>query len=122
MSKILIIDDNEQDRKIVKRFLNKSGFQDIIMAKTGEEGVQMAQSEKPALAIIDTKLPGIDGFEVCRQIRERCGSEYPKIIVVTGTIDAVDALKAKKSGADDYCVKTSDCGPLIEVVQRLLKT
>ena len=117
--KILIIDDNEQDRKIMQRFLNKAGYEEILMAETGEEGVKKAESEKPDLVIIDTMLPGIDGFEVCRQIRGIQGSSAPKIVITTGTIDAVDAVKARRMGADDYCVKTSDCLPLIEAVKNL---
>ncbi len=118
--KVLIIDDNPQDRMIIQRFLKKEGFENIITAETGEEGLSKAESENPDFVITDTMLPGIDGFEVCRQIREKKGFEFPKVIVMTGAIDAVDAVKAKKVGADDYCVKTSDCSPLLEAVRRLV--
>ena len=118
--KILIVDDNEQDRKIMKRFLNKADYEEIFIAETGEEGVKKAESEKADLVIIDTLLPGIGGFEVCRQIREAQGSTTPKIIIITGSIDAVDAVKARRAGADDYCVKTTDFLPLIEAVKKLI--
>jgi len=121
MKKILIIDDSEQDRKIMKRFLNKAGYEQIIMAETGEEGVKKAEFEKADLVIIDTLLPGIDGFEVCRQIRQIEGSTIPRIIMITGTVDAVDAVKARRAGADDYCVKTTDFLPLIEAVKNLVE-
>jgi len=117
--KILIIDDNDQDRKIIKRFLSKAGYDEIFIVETGEDGLKKAESEKPELVIIDTILPGIDGFEVCRQIRETQSPSYPKIIIITGSIDAVDAVKARKSGADDYCAKTSDCSSLLEAVKQL---
>lgn len=118
--KILIIDDTDSDRKIVKRFLNKAGYEDIVTAETGEQGVAAAVSEKPDLVITDTMMPGIDGFETCRRIREDHGRETPKIIVTTGAIDAVDAIKARKAGADDYCVKTSDAAQLIAAVKGLI--
>ncbi len=118
--KILIIEDNEQDRKIMKRFLSKAGYEDIVMAETGEDGLKKAESEKPDLVISDTNLPGINGFEVCQRIREARGPTTPKIIVMTGAIGAVDAVKARKMGADDYCAKTSDCVPLIEAVKKLI--
>ena len=73
---------------------------------------------KPQLVLLDLILPGIDGFEVCRQIREKL-KEGTKIIVMTGSIDAVDAVKARKFGADDYCVKTSDASTFIEAVKKL---
>jgi DNA-binding response OmpR family regulator len=118
--KILIIDDSEQDLKIMKRFLKKAGYEDIITAATGNEGVEKARSEKPAMVVSDTILPDIDGFEVCRQIREAMGPENPKIIITTGAIDAVNAVKARKMGADDYCAKTSDAAPLLENIRKYL--
>ena len=118
--KMLIIDDNKQDRMIAQRFLNKAGFQQILMAETGEEGLKKVESDKPDLIIIDTLLPGINGFEVCHQIRETHSPTNPKIIIMTGSIDAVDAVEARKAGADDYCVKTSDGSPLIEAVKKLI--
>ncbi|MFC1699270.1 response regulator transcription factor [Candidatus Omnitrophota bacterium] len=120
MSKILIVDDNGQDRKIIERFLKKAGFTEVLTAETGEMAVEKAKTEQPDLVITDTMLPGIDGFEVCRQIREGLGPDLTKIIVITGMIDAVDAVKAKKMGADDYCVKTSDYASLIEAVKKLI--
>ena len=117
---ILIIDDNEMDRKIVSRFLKKAGYEKIITAETGEEGVEKAKSEDPDLVITDTMLPGINGFEVCRRLRKNSGSYRPKIVICTGSIVAVDAIEARRAGANDYCVKTSDAEPLIATVKRLL--
>ena len=119
--KILIIDDSEQDRKIMARFLKKAGYEDLILAETGEEGVEKAKAESPDLVVSDTVLPGIDGFEVCRKIREAQGDQTPKIIIVTGAIDAVNAVMARTLGANDYCAKTSDCVPLLEAIGNLIK-
>jgi len=118
--KILIVDDSRQDRKIIQRFLHKAGYAELALAETGEEGVLKAETEVPDLVITDTKLPGIDGFEVCRQIKEKALSHHPKIIMMTGAIDAVDAVKARKLGADDYCAKTSDYATLIDAVGQIL--
>ena len=117
--KLLIIDDSEQDRKIMRRFLNKAGFDDIVMAETGETGVEKAASEKPDIIILDTLLPGINGFETCRRIRQASGEGTPKIIIMTGNVDAIDAVEARKAGADDYCVKTSDYAPMVEAAKNL---
>lgn len=119
--KILIIDDNDQDRKIIERFVRKAGYEDVITAGTGEEGLDKTKTEKPDLIITDTLLPGTDGFEVCRSIRETHGADNPKVIIITGSVDAVDAVKAKKAGADDYCAKTSDFSPLIDAIKKLFE-
>lgn len=119
--KILIIDDNPDDLLIAKKFLEKNGFKDIVTAENGEEGVKIAESQRPDLVVTDTQMPGIDGFETCRRIREALGQDHPKIVIITGAIDAVDAVKAREVGADDYCAKTSDIAPLLEIVKTLFK-
>ena len=120
-TKILIIDDNEDDLLITKRFLKQAGYSDIVTAATGEDGVEKYKQEKPGLVISDTMMPGIDGFQVCEQIRQAQGEDEPKIIIVTGAIVAVDAVKAREVGADDYCAKTSDGAPLLDAVGKLVK-
>ncbi|MFH0738792.1 MAG: response regulator [Candidatus Omnitrophota bacterium] len=117
--KILIVDDNEVDLLIIKRYLSHAGYDEIISAGNAEEGIKKVELESPDLIILDTLLPGTNGFEICQQIRKKYNQKNPKIIIVTGSIDAVDAVKARKAGADDYCAKTSDCVPLIEAVKKI---
>lgn len=118
--KILIVEDTEDDLLIMKRYLKQAGYGNVITAENVAEGVKKALEEKPDLVITDTILPDGNGFEVCQEIKTKLGSESPKIIVTTGSIDAVDAVKARKAGADDYCGKTSDCAPLIEATKKLI--
>lgn len=119
--KILVIDDNTQDRKSIQRILSKAGYNDILMAETAEDGISVVATQKPDLVILDTLLPRTNGFEVCRKIREREGRVTPRIIIMTGSIDAVDALRAREVGADDYCVKTFDYASLMEAVRNILR-
>ena len=118
--KVLIIDDNDQDRKIITRFLKKSGYENIVTAVTGEDGVKMAEEEDPFLIVLDTVLPDTIGFEVCRKIRAMNRIPAPKIIMQTGSIENVDAGRAKEAGVDEYCVKTSDCAQLIEAIKKII--
>ena len=117
--KILIIEDNEQDKKIFKRYLGKLGFTNIKIAKNGEEGINYIREEMPDLVILDTILPDMVGFDICQKIRDEFGPDNPKIIITTGSIDAVDALRARQAGANDYCVKAMDCGPLLGALKSL---
>ncbi len=117
--KILIVEDEAQDQEIIKLSLIKHGYEDLIFASTGEEGIVKARSEKPDLVLVDTKLPDMEGFEVCRQIKKSEGLTA-KIIVYTGCIDAVDVTKARLAGADDYEVKTEDFGKLLSAVKKLI--
>ena len=119
-NKILVIDDNSDDLLIIKRCLNEAGYKEVITAGDAKEGIQKAGDERPELVIIDTILPEMDGFEVCRRIREFLDPAGHKIIVITGSVDAVDAVRARKSGADDYCAKTSSFSALVDIVRRIL--
>ncbi|MFC1666320.1 response regulator [Candidatus Omnitrophota bacterium] len=119
MKKILIVDDNAEDIAIIKRFLDEAGFKEVLVAENGEEGVKKAKSEKPNLAIIDTMLPGIDGFETCRRIKEIEEGRI-RVVIITGVFDAVNIAKAKKVGADDFTAKTSDCESLVRVIKQFI--
>ncbi|MDA3792335.1 MAG: response regulator [Elusimicrobia bacterium] len=116
--KILIIDDNEKDIKIMKHQLANSGYENIVTALTGEKGIETAKKENPDITIIDTVLPGIDGFEVCRQIKND-DSLQTKAIIITGKIRAVDALEARSAGADEYTVKAYDFQPLVNAINNI---
>lgn len=116
---ILIVDDNEGDRELIREALNELDFDcQIIMADSGEQGIEKAKENKPQIAIIDTRLTGMDGFETCKTIKNLYGDSV-KVIVMTGKIDAVDAIRARKMGADDYTVKAMDFNDLVTIVKQL---
>ena len=116
--KLLVIDDSVTVLSMLKEVFKEEGY-NVILSETGEDGVKKTKKENPDIVIIDTLLPGIDGFEVCIKIKELKQEKQPKIVMMTGAIDAIDAVKARKSGADEYCAKTCDFEPLIEAVKRL---
>ena len=118
--KILIIDDNKDELLIIERYLKEAGYKEIITAEDGKEGIKKARKEKPDLVISDTLLPDTNGFDICAQIRKTEGSTNPKIIIITGSMDAVDAVEARRAGADDYFAKSSNFSPLIEAVKKLI--
>jgi len=118
--KILIVEDDAQDQKIIKLSLIKHGYEELIFTSTGEDAIAKARSEKPDLVLVDTKLPDMEGFEVCRQIKKIEGL-ITKIIVYTGYIDAVNVTKARLAGADDYEVKTEDFGKLLSAIKKLIQ-
>ncbi len=116
--KILIIDDNQGDLDLIEQMLVELGFKDVISAISGEDGIRKCQEERPDIVIIDTLMPGMDGFETCKQIKDIFGAKV-KAIIMTGVIDAVDAGKAKEAGVDDCCVKTSDFSSLMMSIKNV---
>lgn len=119
MAKLLVIEDDELARSMIENRLTDAGYKDLIFSDNGEDGVSKAISETPDLVLTDTVLPGISGFEVCRKIKEAIGNGI-KVIMMTGSIDAVDAVKARRMGADDYVVKSADPTSMIEAIRRLI--
>ena len=113
MSKILLVEDEESIRGFLKINLERNGFS-VIEAGTGEEGLKKAFLEKPELAILDIMLPGIDGFNVCTQLRNKFGKMG--IIMLTAKGQDIDKIMGLEYGADDYIVKPFN--PL-EVVLRV---
>jgi len=103
--KILIIDDEGPDRKGMAVALAREGYQEVIMADTAEAGIEMTKSFQPDVIFIDVVLNGINGLDVCRQIRDLPDFKG-KIIMITGHLDAVNAKHATSSGADEIIEKT----------------
>ena len=101
MKKVLIIEDDPQIAKIERDYLAVNDFGADI-ANTGHEGIQMALAEKYDLILLDLMLPGIDGFEICRKLRETL--DIP-IIMVTAKQEDIDTIKGLNMGADDYITK-----------------
>ncbi|MDD5496112.1 MAG: response regulator [Candidatus Omnitrophica bacterium] len=116
---ILLIDDNPTELNILKSLFEHEGYETVCV-ETCSEGVKYIKSSKVDIAVIDTLVPDINGFETCRMILESSGVTPPKIVMITSSIDATDAVKARRMGADDYVVKTQDFLILVEAVKKLL--
>lgn len=101
-ARVLVLDDDEQIRATLRRALLYGGY-DVSLAATGEEALQRALDSQPDLAVLDIMLPGIDGLEVCRRLRED-RPELP-IILLTARDSVQDRVEGLDIGADDYVVK-----------------
>jgi two-component system response regulator MprA len=100
--KILVIEDEPQIAGFIKRGLQSEGY-DVIIAPDGETGLDIAFGEMPDLIILDIMLPGIDGLNVCRQIRD--GQLQAPILMLTAKDAIPDRVAGLDAGADDYLVK-----------------
>lgn len=98
---ILVVDDEAPIVEILKFNLTKSGYR-VLAAFDGEEGYRLAISEKPDLILLDVMLPKMDGFEVCKKIREKHSTP---IIMLTARDEEVDKVLGLELGADDYITK-----------------
>ena len=101
MSKILIVEDEESIADLEKDYLELSGFE-VVISNRGDLGLEKALNEDFDLIILDLMLPGVDGFEICRQIR---GQKNTPIIMVSAKKDDIDKIRGLGLGADDYMTK-----------------
>lgn len=113
MSKILIIEDEEAIAELEKDYLELSGFE-VEIEGNGEKGLQNALSKDYDLFILDLMLPGMDGFEICKRIREE---KNTPIIMVSAKKDDIDKIRGLGFGADDYMTKPFSPSELVARVK-----
>jgi DNA-binding response OmpR family regulator len=114
---ILVVDDEEPIRQLASLYLEKEGFQ-VACAADGPEAIEMAHRERPALVVLDVMLPTIDGFEVCRRLRQ--DSEVP-ILMLTARNEDVDKIVGLELGADDYLTKPFNPREMVARVKAILR-
>ena len=116
-TKILVIEDEERIREFLKRGLSFEGYQ-VETAADGQTGLDLAREEPPDLVLLDLRLPGMDGLEVCRRLR--AASEVP-ILMLTAKETIEDRVVGLDAGADDYLVKPFAFDELMARMRALLR-
>ncbi|MEI6831725.1 MAG: response regulator transcription factor [Candidatus Omnitrophota bacterium] len=117
---ILIIEDDKHISKLVKYNLEKAGY-DCTVADDGEEALDVLAKERPDLIILDIMLPKMDGFELCRAIKQDVKLKNIPIIMLTAKGEEVDRIVGLELGADDYVVKPFSPRELILRMKAILK-
>jgi CheY-like chemotaxis protein len=120
MAKLLLVEDNEMNRDMLSRRLERKGYQ-VIIAVDGGQGVAMAQSERPDLILMDMSLPVIDGWTATKQLKSAPETSGIPIIALTAHAMAGDEQKARESGCDDYDTKPIDLARLLQKIETHLK-
>lgn len=116
---ILVIEDHEDNRKIMRDLLTNAGY-GIIEAVNAAEGVSAAQTEHPALILMDIQLPDFDGYEAARRIKAQPGLKGIPIIAVTSYALSGDDVKAFEAGCDDYVSKPFSPRALLAKIRQIL--
>jgi two-component system nitrate/nitrite response regulator NarL len=117
--RILIADNDGQSRMLISGALNRAGYTTYV-AETGEDALAAAKRERPALVIIETLLPGVPGYEVCRELKDEFGETLPIIFVSRNRTEPGDRVAGLLVGGNDYLVKPLDPSELVARVRRLL--
>jgi two-component system, cell cycle response regulator DivK len=121
MGKVLLIEDNEMDRDMLSRRLIRRGFQ-VVFAMDGQQGVDLARSERPDIILMDMSLPVIDGWEATRRVKADDATRGVPVIGLTAHVMSGDREKAIEAGCDDYDTKPVEFDRLLGKIERLLGT
>jgi CheY-like chemotaxis protein len=119
MKRILVIEDNETNMYLISFILKKNGYE-VIEVRTGEEGIELAIKEKSDLILMDIQLPGIDGLETTRRIRESKADGEVPIIALTSYVMAGDRERALKAGCNGYIEKPINPDTFIDEIKKYL--
>ena len=119
MPKVLLVEDNELNRDMLSRRLERKGFE-VVLAVDGIQGVALARSEAPDLILMDMSLPVLDGWEATRQLKKTAETRAIPIIALTAHAMAGDREKALEAGCDDYDTKPIELPRLLGKIDALL--
>ena len=119
MTKVLLVEDNEMNRDMLSRRLIRRGFE-VIFAVDGQQGVDLARSQRPDIILMDMSLPVIDGWEATRRIKSHDATRGMPVIGLTAHAMSGDREKAIEAGCDDYDTKPVELDRLIGKIERLL--
>jgi DNA-binding response OmpR family regulator len=115
--RVLVVDDDMNVRDVVRRYLEHAGYR-VALAGTGEQALRLAEEADPDLVVLDLMLPGMDGFEVCRRLRQR--GQVP-VVMLTARGEEDDRIAGLQLGADDYVAKPFSPRELVLRVTSVLR-
>jgi two-component system sensor histidine kinase/response regulator len=119
VAKVLVVDDDERNRALLRACLEDSNTT-IVEAATGEGGLELCALEQPDLVLLDVMMPGIDGYETARRIKQGAGETFLPIILITALSDQESLLRGLQSGADEFLTKPFNTHELTIRVRNLL--
>ncbi len=118
--KILVVEDHRDTRELLKYNLVAAGF-DVAAAEDGQAGVSLAEAFRPDIVLLDLMMPGMDGFEVCRQLKSSSALSRIPVIMLTAKGEEIDKIVGLELGADDYVVKPFSPRELVLRIKAVLR-
>ena len=116
-TKILVVDDDPNILQLINLYLTREGFE-VVTAEAGDEALRKFKSDPPNMMLLDVMLPGMDGWQVCREVRKV--SNIP-VIMLTAKDETFDKVLGLELGADDYIVKPFDTKELVARMKAVLR-
>jgi two-component system cell cycle response regulator len=119
MAKVLIVDDSEGFRRLNAELLKMDGHQ-VLMARNGRETLELVRSERPDILLLDIMMPGIDGYQVCQQVKEDPATQRT-IVVMISALSPSARFKSLQAGADEHLTKPISARAMRDLVRSLVR-
>jgi two-component system, OmpR family, phosphate regulon response regulator PhoB len=117
---VLIVEDDHDIMHLLTYNLQSAGF-DVLLAKDGYEALSLAKQKLPSLVVLDLMIPGIDGLEVCKELKRSTGTKDIPVIMLTARGEEIDRIVGLELGADDYVVKPFSPRELVLRIRAILR-
>ncbi len=115
----MVVDDNIYNVRLLEAWLQVARY-DVVTAFSGEEALSKLQERRPDIVLLDVMMPGLDGYEVCRRIRQNPATASLPVVMVTALDKPSDRTTGLAAGADDFLVKPVEITTLLPAIERLL--
>jgi len=119
MARVLIVDDSPTETYKISQMLSKHGYE-VLTAESGEQGIELARSEKPDVVLMDIVMPGMNGFQATRQLTNDAATSAIPVIIVTTKDQETDRLWGKRQGAKGYLTKPVDDSTLVNTIKSVM--
>lgn len=119
--KILIVDDEPNIVMSLDFLLRKAGYE-LFIARNGQEAMDLVLTKKPQLILLDIMMPGMDGYEVCREVKNKKGYERTKVIFLSAKSKPKDIEEGMKAGADEYITKPFSNKQLLQKIKEIVNS
>ena len=120
MPLILVVDDDWMNREVMEAHLQAADY-NVMVAHSGENALELAFDRPPDLVLLDVRLQGINGYEVCERLKSREATRYAPVVIVSALENDEDRLKAIRSGADDFLTKPYSSLAMLTRVKSLVR-
>ncbi len=116
MTKVAVVEDDTEIRKLLEFAMQHADFE-VVSASNGKRGLDVILRERPKVVILDVKMPGMSGFEVCHAVKQLLGPHAPYVIMLTARSQTTDIAAGRAHGADLYLIKPVDMNTLLKHVR-----